>query len=793
MQVILIILLKVLLSSGLLFGYYWLFLRDKSFHQYNRYFLLATAVISLVIPFVNIPFIGISGSRVGQAMYKTLEVITVYSEGEEVEVGASAGKPALGIFWGIYLLGMMTALAVLVHSFIIIRRMANRYESEKIDDIYIYHTNEDGTPFSYFRKLFWNDRILLHSREGQQIFRHELYHIRQGHSLDILFMRLVQVVFWFNPFYQLIINELKTIHEFLADRHAIAEHDHLEYAEVLLEQSIKARQLQLSNHFFQHQIKRRITMITNLQFRNPGYFSRLLALPVAVTLCLTLVSFAFKHQQNIEAVAASEKVTIVLDAGHGGIDPGARSKDGSISEQELALDIVQKVKALSAAYNIEVELTRTGETLPGGLTDPSAANRWRLDFVRTVKPMMFVSLHINAANNEERKGLEIYVPANTGKNRFKEDSRIAASIMAAELGEFFPDIKVLQNGSRGIYVLDFNDVPAIMIHPGFITNSEDLAFLRQEANQEKIARKILEGVVAFHQNRKSNGSLMEAGWNSPASGKEINGLTYDSIGYAVSRHFARNLRYPEISRINDQEGMVAATVLLHPDGKFKKIIFQDRPFPQGEAVNIDVASYPRGDVSGQQVAATVKSPLQSEVERAAWHFRPAGSFPLQYNVNIRFRLDESKVLPIKKSSAGPNPAGQTAEDRSMSELSSRSQLDALAGAQTSPNQGLNLSQAQVKPSYPGGAESWQQFLNKTLHYPQEAIDKEIMGTVLVQFIIHADGTTSDFKALTDPGGGLADEAIRVFKASGRWNPAILNGKKVKAIHKHPITFRLEIQ
>ena len=91
---------------------------------------------------------------------------------------------------------------------------------ERIDHIYFINTEEPGTPFSFFKWLFWNNKIELNSEEGQQIFRHELFHIEQKHSWDIIFMEMISIVFWINPFFYLIKKEIKTIHEFFADEFA---------------------------------------------------------------------------------------------------------------------------------------------------------------------------------------------------------------------------------------------------------------------------------------------------------------------------------------------------------------------------------------------------------------------------------------------------------------------------------------------------------------------------------------------------------------------------------------------
>jgi protein TonB len=103
-----------------------------------------------------------------------------------------------------------------------------------------------------------------------------------------------------------------------------------------------------------------------------------------------------------------------------------------------------------------------------------------------------------------------------------------------------------------------------------------------------------------------------------------------------------------------------------------------------------------------------------------------------------------------------------------------------------------FTKVEIESSYPGGAAAWQRYLIKTLRYPQEAQDNEIQGPVVVQFIVDKEGNVSDVEAISGP-QELRDEAVRVIKKSGKWTPAVQNGRKVKSYKKQPIVFRLETE
>lgn len=102
-----------------------------------------------------------------------------------------------------------------------------------------------------------------------------------------------------------------------------------------------------------------------------------------------------------------------------------------------------------------------------------------------------------------------------------------------------------------------------------------------------------------------------------------------------------------------------------------------------------------------------------------------------------------------------------------------------------------FTKVEIESAYPGGAGAWQRYLNKNLRYPDEAQVNEIQGTVVVQFIVDKDGNVSDVQAIGGPEqGGLREEAVRVIKKSGKWIPAVQNGRQVKSYKKQPIVFRV---
>ena len=97
---------------------------------------------------------------------------------------------------------------------------------------------------------------------------------------------------------------------------------------------------------------------------------------------------------------------------------------------------------------------------------------------------------------------------------------------------------------------------------------------------------------------------------------------------------------------------------------------------------------------------------------------------------------------------------------------------------------------EIESQYPGGNSSWIRFLLKNLsNYPEQALEKGVEGTVVVQFIVDREGNISDVQAISGP-DELKPTAVTVIKKSGKWIPAVQNGRQVKSYKKQPVTFRL---
>lgn len=496
-------LIQVMVSSGILYLYYQVFLRNKRFHQYNRFFLIGTVILSIIIPFLRIPVYFTHEESAASIVARTLTILG--PSNEEIPL-ISGGLNSSGIsshytidlIYCFYALIALLAFGRIIIGLLRIRSLGNHNPAKKLGNIFFINTNDSNAPFSFFNRLFWHRDIELNSEKGEQIFRHELFHIRQRHSVDIVFLEIISMLFWINPFFHLIRKEIRAIHEFLADRYALDKCEQWNYAETLLMHALQTKQ-SLVNPFFHNQIKRRIAMITNPKKTSHQYLRKVLVLPVAAVI-VTLFAFSYKKDNPVLS-SSKNTFTIVIDAGHGGDDPGVQSPDGRHKESELALSITQAIQRLAPEYNINALMTRKDANFPGGATDKQEGLLNRVAITNEADPVAFVSIHIN--NNgvkgfqKEYSGIEAYVT----NNREDDPGRAAASAILQELSGVYktaPDLKFRKN--QGIYVLDKNKCASVILECGYMNNRQDLEFITNEANQEKMARAILKGLVTYNKN-----------------------------------------------------------------------------------------------------------------------------------------------------------------------------------------------------------------------------------------------------------------------------------------------------
>lgn len=538
-------LLKSILCSGILYSYYLLFLKDKIFNKYNRLYLLGSIVLSLLLPFVHF---SVQPEQMPTNTGFQMLTTVIATGGENFDDMVNAAPATLismqlvgYIFYAIPAIALLLGLCV---SIIKICRLYKRNQAIKIEEVIMVTTDDaPGTPFSFFNFLFWNKNINLQSDTGKKILSHELVHIQQKHSVDKVVLQIIQCLFWANPFIWLIKREVSIIHEFLADEEAVAPGDTAAFAEMMLQSAYTGSNFSIANHLTYSSIKRRIKMINKNKNPKMNYLSRIIAIPVIAGLVFVSSAYVANKKVDVEKeameqtqvtdasiskstvkskVATSsilnqqEPIVVLLDAGHGGTDVGAKNLKTGAQEKDITLAIVKKIVELNKDENIKFILTRSDdETI--GVRDRTEKVKEKVD--------LMVSIHTDTEplkGQAEKSGLHIWVPRDEYKNA--ASSKVFGSIMAQSFTNNY-DLPIGQSMAQrlvGTWILQALEVPSILIEAGYISNPKDVAFLTSDKGVTIIANNVLNGIKSFVNAGKVS-SIKNLKINTGLSGK-VEGL-----------------------------------------------------------------------------------------------------------------------------------------------------------------------------------------------------------------------------------------------------------------------------
>jgi TonB family protein len=167
---------------------------------------------------------------------------------------------------------------------------------EKREGYTLVTTNGEIPTCSFFKYLFWDKTATISPEEQQQIFEHELAHIRQWHSIDVLLVEVIRAIFWFNPAIHMIKSRITEVHEYMAD-HQVTKHIGVEdYSKLLTLQIFRNFDFALSNNFHKNQVVKRIKMLKATNSKSI-WLNVALLVPV-ITLLIGLFAFNVKELNN---------------------------------------------------------------------------------------------------------------------------------------------------------------------------------------------------------------------------------------------------------------------------------------------------------------------------------------------------------------------------------------------------------------------------------------------------------------------------------------------------------------
>lgn len=273
---------------------YFVSLKRETFFQLNRVYLLMTLLLGLIIPAIDFPFNAVAQEEVSTMAYY-LQPITVTVQSLEYSmetIVVNAEKTTsfdwvMLLFW-IYLVGVVFFFCRMMLGLFQIGQLYRKSEIENKKGYRLVKTPNMHSPFSFFSWLFWSKDLQLEPNEENYVLQHELAHMKQGHSLDVIFLEILSVVFWCLPPVHYYKKAIRNVHEYLADAAVYHTTPKKIYGRLLLKQAQSGQQPALAHHFFHSQLKQRIIMMSKNKSSRRSLLKYFGLAPIAIFLFFTL-------------------------------------------------------------------------------------------------------------------------------------------------------------------------------------------------------------------------------------------------------------------------------------------------------------------------------------------------------------------------------------------------------------------------------------------------------------------------------------------------------------------------
>ena len=294
--------------------FYRLLLSKETFHRFNRVALLGILLLSLLIPFceITVP----EESEVQQTLLTIEQILTLadHVPQTEVEVLPSSIPLWLPVLLCIYLLGILFFLGRNLYSLSHMLRLLHGGRQEKLEKgITLIIHDKNIAPFSWMKYVVISEKDL--QENSKEILIHEMAHVHNRHSIDLLISDICIIFQWFNPASWLLKQELQNIHEYEADETVIRQGVNAkQYQLLLIKKAVGTRLYSMANSFNHSKLKKRITMMLKEKSSPWARMKYLYVLPVAA---ITLTAFArpeISNELNEISTIKVNDITSILDA-----------------------------------------------------------------------------------------------------------------------------------------------------------------------------------------------------------------------------------------------------------------------------------------------------------------------------------------------------------------------------------------------------------------------------------------------------------------------------------------------
>jgi bla regulator protein BlaR1 len=271
---------KSILCLAVLLLVYLVFLEKEKMHRFNRWYLLGSIVFACLVPLVSFE---VKGQSLPILQDNYFEVITTGN--------SAATSPAVPIKENTnYLIPALLIIYGLITSLLLIRFITNIYRllsRAATNKVIMYRgarlilLKEKIASHSFLNNIFISEEDYADHSIEEELITHELTHVREKHSWDVMFIELLQTIFWFNPLFLFYKKAIQLNHEYLADDAVIKTYENVPaYQYLLLEKASCNNQTYLTSNFNFSVTKKRLVMMTRTTNRARAILKKLAVLPL---------------------------------------------------------------------------------------------------------------------------------------------------------------------------------------------------------------------------------------------------------------------------------------------------------------------------------------------------------------------------------------------------------------------------------------------------------------------------------------------------------------------------------
>ncbi len=348
--------LKLSISIAGVFVFYYLVLRRLTFYNYNRWYLLGYTVLCFFIPFINVSAVLQKNNWQQNGIVSWVPAIS----SDAVPELPVTNQGSWGLWqWAVAIAvaGMLVMICRLMIQLFSFKKMLQQAEPVSNAGMNLYQVNDNIMPFSFGNSIFIN-RHLHAEHELEEIIRHEFVHVKQKHSLDIIWAELLCIINWYNPFVWLLKRSIRQNLEFIADHKVLENGINKKEYQYLLLKVIGNNQYSIANQFNFSSLKKRIAMMNKTKSAKRQLIRLLFLLPATAVLLL-----AFRGKWNAAANTAFSNSKQVNIAGHAAgattLQPIRKQNMPGNEEKldvvEVSRDTTKKNKPNSKGYIINVK------------------------------------------------------------------------------------------------------------------------------------------------------------------------------------------------------------------------------------------------------------------------------------------------------------------------------------------------------------------------------------------------------------------------------------------------------